>query len=105
MSRICPYKDIRDICPGYDVNIKHQSVRLLVTMFGLVGCDPPMDTCFPKGAGCLRLIVRKYIVYKYPWQRVFSNLLSTLVGEVASRKPEGEVPSCAVLCWRLEPRS
>ena len=56
------------------LNIKHQSVRLLVTMFGLLGCDPPMDTCFPKGAGCLRLIVRKYIVYKYPWQRVFSNL-------------------------------
>ena len=34
--------------------VKHQSVRLLVKMFGLVGCDPPMDTSFPKRAGCLR---------------------------------------------------
>jgi len=34
-----------------------------------------------------------------------ATFLSTLVGEVASRKPEGEVQSCAVLYWRLEPRS
>jgi len=53
-SRKCPNKGIRDICPGYDVYVKHQSVRLLVKMFGLVGCDPPMDTNFSKRAGCLR---------------------------------------------------
>ena len=78
---------IRDMCPGYDV-IGKTPIGYSVSkdVWFSLGVIHQWTIVFQKGRVVYTLITRKYIFYKYSWQRVFENLLSTIVGAVTSRR-------------------